>query len=182
MMWINEIDTVISQVKVKSKNLESLIGKLNHAAFTIPFTRYFLNRLRFKLELMKKKGPLTLSKSEIDDLNFFKDALAKMSTDGAPIESITYSYPDIFCWSDASEFGISGFDHTGLAWRWLISSHLQHAVTINVLEFIASFSIIMISAQKISRGIKFLALTDNSSALRWLYKARFTQPQRNIMT
>ena len=173
MMWINEIDTVISQVKVKPKNLESLIGKLNHAAFIIPFTRYFLNRLRFKLELMKKKGPLTLSKSETEDLIFFKDALAKMSTDGAPIESITYSYPDIFCWSDASEFGIGGFDHTGSAWRWLIPPHLQHTVSINVLEFIASISTIMISAQKLPKGIKFLALTDNSSALGWLYKASF---------
>ena len=141
--------------------------------------RYFLNRLRFKLELIKKKGPMKLVESEIEDLNFFKDSLANMSTEGASIMNITYSEPDIICWSDASEFGIGGFDHTGLAWRWNIPSQFQKLVSINVLEFIAAVSTIMLSSWNESKGKKFLAFTDNSSALGWLYKASFHPATKN---
>ena len=41
LKWIDEIDQIISSNKVKAKTLEKLLGKLNHAAFVIPFSRYF---------------------------------------------------------------------------------------------------------------------------------------------
>ena len=41
MKWTDEINEALSIEKVKAKDLEKLIGKLNHAAFIIPLSRYF---------------------------------------------------------------------------------------------------------------------------------------------
>ena len=49
--------------KVKAKKLEKLDSKLNHAAFIIPLSRYFQNRLRYFYKLTEKFGPQTLSSS-----------------------------------------------------------------------------------------------------------------------
>ena len=41
---------------MQAKELESLIAKLNHAAFIIPFARYFLSSLRDTDRDMQKKN------------------------------------------------------------------------------------------------------------------------------
>ena len=173
MKWIDEIDQVINSNKVKAKTLERLIGKLNHAAFVIPFSRYFLNRIRHSQKLSEKYGPQNLSKSTVDDLELFKEFLAIMSTSGTSIPNITYSLPDFVCWSDASSYGIGGFNHEGLAWQWRIPQHLVGKASINLLEFVASVVTIMISLKDKEKDSKILAFTDNSSALGWLFKASF---------
>ena len=50
--WTNDIKEALASTKIKIDTLESLIGKLNHAAHVIPPARYFLNWLRHLL----KKG------------------------------------------------------------------------------------------------------------------------------
>ena len=55
--WINEIDNLLQNKKSKHKELESILGKLNHAAFLIPLSRYFLNRIRHTEPLAKKFSP-----------------------------------------------------------------------------------------------------------------------------
>ena len=40
-----ELTQLISNGSISSKELESLIGRLNHAAIIIPVPRHFLNRL-----------------------------------------------------------------------------------------------------------------------------------------
>ena len=47
--WTNDIKEVLASKKIKTDTLESLIGKLNHAAHVIPRARYSLNRLRHLL-------------------------------------------------------------------------------------------------------------------------------------
>eukprot|EP00957_Ditylum_brightwellii_P169690 12915667-Ditylum_brightwellii.AAC.1 len=45
--WIKEItDLLGSRIPFSSNDVESLIGKLNHAGFIIPSSRHFLNRIR----------------------------------------------------------------------------------------------------------------------------------------
>ena len=47
--WTNDIKEALASTKIKTNTLESLIGKLNHAAHVIPPERYCLNRLRHLL-------------------------------------------------------------------------------------------------------------------------------------
>ena len=96
-----------------------------------------------------------------------------MSTSGSSISNITYSLPDYICWSDASSYGLGGFNHEGLAWQWEVPKDLVGRISINLLEFIASVVTIMISLNEKEKDSKILAFADNSSALGWLYKASF---------
>ena len=173
LRWINELDELLSLERVRQKQLESMLGKLNHAAFIIPLSRYFLNRLRHTETLSKKFGPQKLSQGTREDISLFKDLLSIMSLEGSSIQNITHSLPDIFCWSDACEFGLGGFNSNGLAWQWEIPKKLQGRASINLLEFIASVITIILSLENQSKNKKVFALTDNSSALGWLFKASF---------
>ena len=58
--WTNEIKDALASTKIKTDTLESLIGKLNHAAHVIPPARYLLNRLRHLLTRRRKWGPQRL--------------------------------------------------------------------------------------------------------------------------
>ena len=173
LRWMNELDELLSLERVSQKQLESILGKLNHAAFIIPLSRYFLNRLRHTESLSKKFGPQKLSQGTREDILLFKDFLSIMNLKGSSIQNITHSLPDVFCWSDACEFGLGGFNSKGLAWQWKIPKNLRGRASINLLEFIASIITILFSTKNLSKNKKVFALTDNSSALGWLYKASF---------
>ena len=47
--WKNDKKEALASTKIKTDTLESLIGKLNHAAYVIPTERYLLNWLRHLL-------------------------------------------------------------------------------------------------------------------------------------
>ena len=182
LRWINEIDKLLQNQKTKHKELESMLGKLNHAAFLIPLSRYFLNRIRHTESLAKKFGPQKLPPGTRKDLELFKDLLSIMSNKGTPIQNITHSSPDMFCWSDACEYGIGGYNSKGEAWQWKIPAHLRGKFSINLLEFLAAVVTITLSLEKAEKDTKIFALTDNSSALGWLFKASFhpeTKEQHN---
>lgn len=58
LFWSNEIDRLLSKdYRIKSKELESTIGRLNHIGYRLPNGRYFLNRIRRLLSRCKKYGP-----------------------------------------------------------------------------------------------------------------------------
>ncbi len=171
--WIKEIDDSLHSKKLGFKKLEKLIGKLNHAAFIIPFSRYFLNRIRYQMHLAKKFGPQKLSGGSREDLVLFKDLLAIMSTNGASIANITFSLPDYFCWSDACSYGMGGYNSAGQAWQWKLPSQYINKVSINLLEFVASVVTIILTLQGREKDSRIFAFTDNSSALGWLHKASF---------
>ncbi len=41
--WISDLDVVLSNKKASHDELETLLGRLNHAASILPLARYFLN-------------------------------------------------------------------------------------------------------------------------------------------
>ena len=179
LRWITDIDSVLSKDRVGSKQLESLLGKLNHAAFIIPLSRYFLNRIRHSEKMAAKFGPQKLSLGTKGDLELFKDFLSIMSDRGTSIQNITHSAPDIICWSDACEYGLGGFDSSGNAWQWLIPSYLRGRISINLLEFLSYIITIQLSLENTNKNKKILAFTDNSSALGWLHKSSFHPAEKN---
>ena len=184
--WIGEIDETLHLKVVNfKKKLEKLTGKLNYTAFIIPFSRYFLNRIRYQMTLAKKFGPQKLSDSTKEDLNLFKDSLSLMSTNGVSITNITSSLLDFFCWSDACNHGMGGYSSTGQAWQWKLPQKYVNVTSINLLEFLASVVTIIITLKNEKKDSRIFAFTNNSSALGWLHKASFhpaTQHKHDLVT
>ena len=77
--------------------------------------------------------------------------------------------------TDASGRGLGGYNPaTGRAWRFKLPEWMAKSFHINTLEFIAS--LIGIWIEIIENNIDYfriLNLTDNSSAVGWLFKANF---------
>ena len=73
--WINSINSLLQKGHTTTKELESLIGKLNHAAHIIPLSRYFLSRLRFRLKKCKEWGRQRLAEWDKQDLSLWRKFL-----------------------------------------------------------------------------------------------------------
>jgi len=69
LKWIYQINSIISNKCVSSKQLESLIGRLNHMGSIIPMIRHFLSRLRNDFFRSSKSGWTSLSLIECNDLD-----------------------------------------------------------------------------------------------------------------
>ena len=90
--WTNDIKEALASTKIKTDTLESLIGKLNHAAHVILPARYFLNRLRHLLTRVEKWGPQRLQLWHRQDLQLWIKFLKHVTTKGVPINNIVFSY------------------------------------------------------------------------------------------
>jgi hypothetical protein len=178
--WNQDLYQVISSKRASLQKLETIIGRLNHAATACPIMRYFLNRLRHVLEKWKcdskpKHIESFLPKSSILDLQLWAEHFLPKINQGISLNIITYRRPTEICWSDACPKGLGGYNHHGLAWRWEIPEKYKSRVSNknNLLEFLASLITVWLT---IESGLEthfpcFLALGDNSSAVGWLHKA-----------
>ena len=113
--------------------------------------------------LAKKFGPQKLSKSTKEDPILFKDLLSIMCVNGAPIANITHSLQDYFCWSDACNHCMGGFNSTGKAWQWSVTKKYIDRISINHLEFIAFVVTIMMILKGKKKDSNVFAFTDSSS-------------------
>ena len=138
--WNLDLEQAIKKKQIHIKTYESIIGRLNHAGFVLPFGKYFLSRLRYRLKCARnrKYKMVYLNKLEIEDLTLWKKLLFHAATIGIDINHITFTKFTITIYSDACEYGIGGYIVNGPAWRYEIPPHLQGLFTINLLEFIAS--------------------------------------------
>jgi hypothetical protein len=67
--WSVDIAEILPAGTVTFGDLESCVGRLNHAAYVIPLSRHFLGRLYARITPAKpKRQQLTLSQVELDDL------------------------------------------------------------------------------------------------------------------
>ena len=176
--WLTEIDEVLDKGTVTGKQMECLIGKLNHVGFIIPSGRYFLPRLRYRQKMTEKYGRTSLHQWDINDLILWQIFLKHTTEIGTRIDHFSFSLSSSFCISDASKHGMGGFTSEGVAWRWELPHDLREKASINLLEFIAAtvtieFSLQFLDIENSARGIKILSLTDSSSALGWLYHSTF---------
>ena len=161
-------------LRVQPKIIESIIGKLNHAAFLLPHARYFLNNLRKLHYNCEKYGSQHMNETTKEDMELWKAILTNATKNEISINLLTYTEWSEAIYTDACEHGIGGFNPVaGRAWRlqlpeWLIGYH------INALKFLASFIglwIEIINNEK--KYARFLCMTDSSSALAWLHKSNF---------
>ena len=175
--WVNDInDIIVPEIRVKSKQMETMIGRLNHIGYVLPHARYFLNRIRRLQKRCEKYGPQKVSKAERNDLILWKDYIHQASQIGISLNLIAFTKVDTTIYTDASSHGMGGYNPTsGMAWRIKLSPWMQQNLHINTVEFIAAtigiwLEIIFnndINYQRIN------CLSDNSSAVGWLFKANF---------
>ena len=176
LAWRTDIQNLLKPAtRVSIKDMESLIGRLNHVGFIIPNARYFLNRLRRLFSRCQTHGPQFISKLETRDLIFWLEVLEHMSKQGISINNITYTKHDTILISDACEHGISGYNrYSGQAWRFKLTNWMQSQFTINTLEFLAAVITIWIECiHNHTTELRILSLTDSTSAPGWLYKVNF---------
>jgi len=176
MEWSTEINLILKRKRTTQKELERTVGRLNHTGYIIPMGRYFLNRLRHILERCERYGTQQLQQWESKDLELWLKILNHTSQNGVSFNNITHTEISSYLATDACEHGLGGFNVlTGKAWRYKLPKWMTSSCHINLLEFIASFIGIWLEIleSKEKKYIKIRALTDNSSAVGWLYKSNF---------
>jgi hypothetical protein len=90
--WDKDLSTMIKEKKTSFKELEKLLGRLNHAATACPLIRYFLNRLRRMLTAWDKNKKLNryLSSPVLEDLKLWHRSFLPKIHKGMSLNQITY--------------------------------------------------------------------------------------------
>jgi hypothetical protein len=186
--WNKELGEIISRKKVSYALLESMVGRLNHAATACPVMRYFISRIRLALTTWdvskkSKKVERYLTTQVLEDLTLWRASFLPAISKGMSLNLITYRRPSFLCWSDACPDGMGDFDHMGNAWRFRIPDKFHEAMGTknNCLEFIASIITIWqaILYERSGKEECFLSLGDNTSSVGWLHKAS-VDPTKNL--
>jgi hypothetical protein len=160
---------------VKDKTLESLIGRLQHAAVMFTPGKHFLSRLYSALSRAKITKFTRLSKIEIEDLKLWKNYL-KQAYKGVSMNLVIQQEPDVILLTDASTSkGLGGYNvKSGNAWRLPIQPWMV-GLSINTLEFMSA--IIGLEVELLNDNIQhencFLIATDNTAAMGWLKRSNF---------
>jgi hypothetical protein len=115
--WSHDISKMISGKKLHFKSLESILGKLNHVACSFPPMRHYMGRLCQALQHSSlSKGWTSFSAHELRDLDTMLLFLNK-AANGISLNNLVFRKPDFIYRSDASEFGIGGYNIlSGVAW------------------------------------------------------------------
>ena len=191
--YIKDINDILDSKSLQLKELESLVGKLQHAAYVIPLSTHFLERLRRRISKMRKDHGygfianlqrLRLNKEEIADLILWKHFIDR-AKEGISLNGLTVRKPTRFCFSDSCPLGLGGFTHNGRAWRLRInpSSPIWGVDKANnALEFLGMCITIWLSLRE-CKDLKLveeiiLGLGDNSSAVHWI--RRSSLPTKSI--
>lgn len=85
--YLKDIDDILSKEgKINLKQLESIIGKLQHSTYVIPLANHFLQSLQRRISKMRKENGYTflanfkrfrLSREELVDLELWKKFLTQ---------------------------------------------------------------------------------------------------------
>jgi hypothetical protein len=173
--YTRQIEEILKEPKKarEKKELESLVGRLQHVASILPTSRHFIGRLN---NAMNRANQYTrLSQNELDDLKLWKKFLYDAHK-GIDINLITPRLAERILITDASlSKGMGGFNvKSGRAWRWPIPEEWK-TMSINTLEFITTIIALELDLLEDPPNTSkcYLILTDNMSARGWLRKTNF---------
>ena len=176
--WTKSINDILESREAYHKDIDTLIGRLNHAGFIIPHARHFLHVIRnlHSRCLLNKKEKTKLTATENDYLKIWINFL-QYAHSGISINNIIYRQPNHIRWDDSCPIGIGGVSMSGLAYRYHIPRYLQGRVSNNALEFLASTTGVWLDIHMKTINIEdcILPFTDSSSACGWLHKSSFTE-------
>jgi hypothetical protein len=140
MNWVNKLRRLrfLPGGRAHAKELETTIGRLNHAAYVVPNSRPFLGRLYRASERAQACGSVKLSDSQVADLQLwevFLEAAAK----GVSINRLVFWWPTRIVCVDACPQGMGGYGlQSGIAWRLLLPPDWICHGSLNCLEFLAA--------------------------------------------
>ena len=135
--WSKQLRDLIERKQTSHSELDTLIGRLNHAAYVIPTARHFMSHIRSLKTKAKYKQTVAIPRLVIADLTLWLDFLISAHS-GISMNLLTYRKPTHIYRSDACEHGLGGYSSTGKAWRLKFPPHLLGRAHINLLEFLAS--------------------------------------------
>ena len=181
LAWRDDLAAIIRAARVSRKELESMIGRLNHASFVIPLSRHFLNEIRRKCDMGQTRQAvrqmLRLNKDEIADLKLWLEFL-DLARKGISINILTIRTPTRLAWSDSCPFGLGGYSLKGRAWRIRVPSDCPFYgddTVNNLLEFLGMAISIMLLLKEAAEDKEdhpcILVLGDNTSAISWIFRS-----------
>ena len=179
-----------NRTKFKKTLLESVVGKLQDISFIIPEGKFFLNRLRYRLKVMERKGNFRFfDEMELEDLILWMTIVDVITEGniGRSTNSILPTMASILCISDACEHGIGGLiivNGIGFAWRFIIPDEWMHYFSINFLEFFGASQCVKYVCDYIT-GQRLLSISDSMNALAWMDSNKFDphlQPHHDALS
>jgi len=174
--WVAQIKNIRAIKSSSIADMDSLIGRLNHACQILKMGHHFLNRLRVSIDRSKNsKSVFTISSRQDDDLAFWETLLAK-ALRGVSFNVIVFRRPTHVYLTDSCPYGLSGFSLcSGRAWRIKLPRDLIGKASNDLLEFIAGVISIWIDIieGRVGTFDCCLALGDNTSAISWLHLSNF---------
>jgi hypothetical protein len=176
--WSDDIQIVIDSGVVTTHDLETIVGRLNHASHVLPLARHFLPRLRRRSQ---KSAPArqqaTLSIEEIRDLRLWLRILAQAHA-GISLNLLVRRRPQFIGWCDSCPYGLGGLLTNGRAWRIRVPAacvFYGDSTANNALEFLALGVTVMLLVIDAPHPMAcLLAMGDSTSAIGWLFRASFT--------
>jgi hypothetical protein len=181
--WSSDLQTITRNGTASFGDLDSTVGRLNHAGYSIPLSRHFLNRLRLRILVRRpKRQQIKLSHDELEEFVLWIEFLGQARR-GISLNCITTRTPSKLGWSDSCPFGLGGFLLSGRARRIQIPPlSLIYGVDIanNVVDFLAMLVTIWLTILECdlegSQQDCILAMGDNTSAIRWIHKSGKLKP------
>ena len=176
--WSTQVDSFTKRKSACSKDLQSILGRLENIAIIIPMFGHFLNNIRqteIKATISNKSQKINNRTRE--DFVLAKKFIEKAYS-GVNMNLMTFRVPTKIYINDASEHGLGGFaTHSGKAWNWVIPEKLRGRAHINLLEFLAQ--VISIWVDVINEEIDpldcLLGMGDNTASMGWLRRTNFRE-------
>jgi hypothetical protein len=176
-MWTKSVeDDILRRHKspIPAKELETLMGRLSHASYVIPYARHFTGRLYKACERARQNGSARLTRMQLEDLELWWKFLRK-AADGISINKLVCRWPTGIVRVEACPQGMGGYClKSGIAWRYLLPESLLGRATLNSLEFLAAFVGLLVehsAGRNWSNADVMLSQGDSRSAAGWLAKS-----------
>ena len=179
--WSAQLEECLKRKTSNSKQLQSLLGRLEQVATIIPMFGHFLNNVRStEIRATSTNRAQTINKRTREDLKLAQKFITKAAR-GVNLNLLTFRRPTHIYICDACEHGIGGFATHGRAWTWVIPPHLRGRAHINLLEFMAQLVSIWVDIIecKVHQYDCLLGMGDNTASMGWMRRANFRAKNEN---
>ncbi len=93
--WNNDINSYLTNPKVSKKNMETLVGRLDHVASLMEMLRHFMNRLRNALQRSIKTRFTTLTLQELKDFVLLQQFIYIASLKGISLNNLDINWKSL---------------------------------------------------------------------------------------
>jgi hypothetical protein len=107
--WVEDIADALRKGNLSKHELESIVGRLNHASFIIPLVRHFLRHLHQQVSHGRKPSTRgDLNRESVDELELWLKLLLQ-ARNGISLNQMTIRKPSQLLFSDSCPlFGLGG--------------------------------------------------------------------------